>query len=196
VACEGWLHTSGTSAGSAILLPSALQLRTREDVRSVTEPRRSARGHVGARTVQPYGVAPPAGGVAGDVHGDLHHQLRVDERDVRDVAAAPPSGERTPRPRVLTRGRRQQSGERVRRGAGERDGPAGVAQRARAVVAAEQQRAGSGRRTGDRADDGVGGGPDLLVKRQRSDLALFSAAGRLALGCDDGTRNRHTRELP
>jgi len=46
-------------------------------------------------------VAPSDGGVAGDVHVDFHHQLRVDERDLQDVAAAPPGGERPPRPRVL-----------------------------------------------------------------------------------------------
>ncbi len=34
----------------------------------------------------------PASSILGDVHGDLHHQLRVDERDVRSVAAAPPDG--------------------------------------------------------------------------------------------------------
>ena len=44
---------------------------------------------VRARPVEAHWVAPSAGGVAGDVHGDFHHPLRVDERDVQDVAAAP-----------------------------------------------------------------------------------------------------------
>jgi hypothetical protein len=37
-------------------------------------------------------MAPAAGGVAGDVYVDFHHQLRVDELDVQDVAASPSGG--------------------------------------------------------------------------------------------------------
>ena len=67
---------------------------------------------------------------AGDVHGDLHHELRVYGRDVQDVAAAPPGGERAASPRVSGCRRCQSVGERVRHGAGERGGPTGVTQHA------------------------------------------------------------------
>ena len=55
-----------------------------------------------------HGVAPLAGDVAGVVHGDFHHQLRVDECDVQDVTAAPPGGERASCPRMAARRRTQQ----------------------------------------------------------------------------------------
>lgn len=52
-------------------------------------------GEVGAGAVQTCGVAPPAGGVAGDVDADFHHQLGLHQRDVQRLPGAPPGGERS-----------------------------------------------------------------------------------------------------
>jgi hypothetical protein len=56
-------------------------------------------GQVGAGTVQACGMAPPAGGIAGDVDADFHHQVGFHQRDAQRLPAAPPYGERPPRPR-------------------------------------------------------------------------------------------------
>ncbi|MFD7772251.1 hypothetical protein [Streptomyces sp. NPDC059787] len=85
-------------------------------------------------------MAPPAGGIAGDVDVDFHHGIRPYEGDVQNVAAAPPGRERAARPRVrvVAFGRRQHLRQRGH-GSSERDGPADVPQRARTVVPPEQQ---------------------------------------------------------
>ncbi|MFF4963148.1 hypothetical protein [Streptomyces sp. NPDC001222] len=46
-------------------------------------------------------MAPPAGGIAGDVDADFHHLLGFHQRDVQRLPAAPPEGERPARPRML-----------------------------------------------------------------------------------------------
>ncbi|WP_333738980.1 hypothetical protein, partial [Streptomyces sp. IBSBF 2806] len=45
-------------------------------------------GEVRARTVPACGMPPPAGGVAGDVDADFHHQLGFHQRDVQLFLAA------------------------------------------------------------------------------------------------------------
>jgi hypothetical protein len=57
------------------------------------------RGEVGTGTVAACEVAPPAGGVAGDVDADFHHQLGFHQRDDQFLLAAPPGGERPAWPR-------------------------------------------------------------------------------------------------
>ncbi len=63
--------------------------------------RHSPGGTSGRGRCRRTGWAPPADRVTGDVNRDFHHQLRIDERDLQDVTAAPPRGERAPRPRML-----------------------------------------------------------------------------------------------
>lgn len=37
-------------------------------------------------------MTPPARRITGDVDGDFHNHVRIDERDIQDVTAAPPCG--------------------------------------------------------------------------------------------------------
>ncbi|MGA5330846.1 hypothetical protein ACPCJT_31900 [Streptomyces griseoincarnatus] len=120
-----------------------------------------AGGEAKAGTVQACGVAPPAGGVADGTDAYFHHQLGFHQRDVQCLPAA----ERPACPRMTAPSGSEQPGDRAARRLGESGGAAGVRQAAMVVVPAEQQTARRGERTGDRADDGLGGLADLLVKQ-------------------------------
>jgi hypothetical protein len=89
------------------------------------------------RTVPACGVAPPTGGVTGDVDADFHHHLRFHERDVQRLAPAPPGGERPACPGVAAPARSEQAGDRDARRPGQSGGAAGVLQAAVIVVPAE-----------------------------------------------------------
>ncbi|MEV7864247.1 hypothetical protein AB0O86_37220 [Streptomyces hirsutus] len=57
-------------------------------------------------------MAPLAGGVAGAVDADFHHQLGFHQRDDQVFLAATPGGERPARPRMTVPPRSEQVGNR------------------------------------------------------------------------------------
>ncbi|MFC8364200.1 hypothetical protein ACFUIY_30505 [Streptomyces griseorubiginosus] len=57
-------------------------------------------------------MPPPAGGVAGDVGADFHHQLGFHQRDVLLFLAAPTGGEPPARPRMTAQTSSEQAGDR------------------------------------------------------------------------------------
>lgn len=69
-------------------------------------------GEVGAGAVPTRGMAPPAGGVTGDIDADFHHQPGLRQRDVQLLPAAPSGGERPARPRMPAPSRLEQAGDR------------------------------------------------------------------------------------
>lgn len=128
---------------------------------------------VGAGTVPTRGVAPPAGGVTGDIDADFHHQPGFRQRDVQLLPAAPPGGERPARPRMPAPSRLEQAGDRGACRSCEGRAAADVLEAAFGVVPAQQQRPRVGQGARDRTDDRLTRLADLLAKRRCSDLALF-----------------------
>ncbi len=77
-------------------------------------------------------MAPPAGGVTGDVDAHFHHQLGFHQRDDQFFLAAPPGGERPARPRMTAPPSSQKVGDRSTR-LGESGGAADVLKAASVV---------------------------------------------------------------
>lgn len=105
----------------------------------------SGGGEVEAGAVPACGVAPPAGGVPGDVDADFHHQFGFHQRDDKFFLAAPSGGERPACPRMTEPRCSEWAGDRSTCRLGEGGGAADVLKASLSVVPAEQQRAGAAR---------------------------------------------------
>lgn len=112
------------------------RFRDRLSVRRGRQAGDVAGGEVGAGTVPACGMSPPAGGVAGDVDADFHHQLGFHQRDVELLLAAPPDRERPACPRMTAPPRSEQTGDRRTCRLGEGGGAADVLKAACVVVPA------------------------------------------------------------